>query len=293
MKKVLLALSALFLIAVLYSCKDQASGFFSGDVTVKKYEYHYYDARVAPEPPADSEYKNDDDSVHISISLELDLPEGNSALAHRVREWVSEQISFNNQLSNGFFAGNLDDAQAIADFYGKDLLQTIEKDIEAPIFNGHRSIDITARKYYENDKCVTWMFTVYEYMGGAHPSQTAYGATFRKSDGRMFGNDMFSPDWDNRNKLDSLIVESLCAYFSEGVDEKIDDDQLFHEFTNEKITETMVALPKYGPCFSQTGVEFVYQQYEITAYAFGMPSFTLPYEKVKGFLTPAAADLVK
>ena len=90
-----------------------------------------------------------------------------------------------------------------------------------------------------------------------------------------------------------FIVESLCAYFSEGVDEKIDDDQLFHEFTNEKITETMVALPKYGPWFSQTGVEFVYQQYEITAYAFGMPEFTLPYEKVKGFLTPAAADLVK
>ena len=179
------------------------------------------------------------------------------------------------------------------ELHGKDLLQTIEKDIEAPIFNGHRSIDITASKYYENDKCVTWMFTVYEFMGGAHPSQTAYGATFRKSDGRMFGNDMFSPDWDNRNKLDSLIIKSLCAYFSEGVDEKIDDDQLFHEFTNEKITETMVALPKYGPWFSQTGVEFVYQQYEITAYAFGMPSFTLPYEKVKGFLTPAAADLVK
>ena len=293
MKKLLLAFSALFLIAALYSCKDQTSGFFSGDVTVKKYEHHYNDARVSPAVPADSEYQNDDDSVHISITLDLDLPEGNSILAHRVREWVSEQISFNNQLGKMYFDGNVDDAQAMTEFYGKELLETIEKDITAPIFNGYRSVDITASKYFENSKCVTWFFTVSEYMGGAHPSYVAYGATFRKSDGRMFGNDMVSSDWDDRQKLDSLIIDGLCAYFSDGVGEKVDRETVIHEYTNEEVNEILVSLPKHGPWFNTTGVSFLYQQYEITAYALGMPEFVIPYEKMEGLLTPAAADLLK
>ena len=293
MKKLLLAFSALFLIAALYSCKDQTSGFFSGDVTVKKYEHHYYDVRVSPAVPADSEYKNEDDSVHISITLDLDLPEGNSILAHRIREWVSEQISFNNQLSKMYFDGNVDNAQAMADFYGKELLETIEKDITAPIFNGYRSIDITASKYFENSKCVTWFFTVSEYMGGAHPSYVAYGATFRKSDGRMFGNDMVSPDWDDRQKLDSLIIDGLGEYFSDGVGEKVDREAVIHEYTNEDVNEILVSLPKHGPWFNTTGVSFLYQQYEITAYALGMPEFVIPYDKMEGLLTPAAADLLK
>ncbi|MBP5693256.1 MAG: DUF3298 domain-containing protein [Bacteroidales bacterium] len=293
MKKILLAASALFFLAALTSCKDHSSGYFSGDVSVKKFEYHYNDARVSPEPPADSEYKNDDDSVHISIVLDLDLPEGNSVLAHRIREWVSEQISFNNQLGKMYFDGNVDDAQAMADFYGKELLETIEKDIEAPIFNGYRSIDITASKYFENSKCVTWFFTVSEYMGGAHPSYTAYGATFRKSDGRMFGNDMVSPSWDDRQKLDSLMIAGLCEYFSDGVGEKVDAETVIHEYTSEEVNEILVSLPKRGPWFNKTGVDFLYQQYEITAYAFGMPEFIIPYDKMEGLLTPAAADLLK
>jgi len=293
MKKILLAFSTLFLIAALTSCKDQNSGSFAGDVTVKKYVYNFNEARVSPPVPADSEYQNEDDSIHISISLDLDLPEGNSTLAHRIREWVSEQISLNNQLSYGFFDGNLDDAQAIADFYGKDLLQTIEKDIEAPVFNGYRSIDISSSKHYENDKCVTWFFTIYEYMGGAHPSQTAYGATFRKSDGRMFGHDLISNNWDKRQKLDSMIVEGLCKYFGEGSEEEVDAETLIHDYTNDKINNILIALPDYGPWFSKTGVDFTYQQYEIAPYAAGMPEVTIPYEKMEGLLSYPAANLIK
>ena len=293
MKKLLPAFTALFLIVFLTSCKDRNSGFFSGDVTVKTYKYHYNDARVSPAVPAGSEYQNDDDSVHISVSLDLDLPEGNSVMAQRIREWVSEQISANNSLGKMHFEGNLGDAQAIADFYGKEIVKTIEDDIEPPIFNGYRSIEITASKHFENSKCVTWFFTVFEFMGGAHPSHMAYGATFRKSDGRIFGHDMVSSDWNDRQKLDSLIIDGLCEYFSDGEGEKVDSETVIHEYTTEGIGEMSVALPQYGPGFTSTGVSFLYQQYEITAYAFGMPEFTIPYDKMKGLLTPAAADLLK
>ena len=93
MKKILTAISAIIIVTAMYSCKDRSSGAFSGDVSTKKFMYQYADQRVAPPAPADSEYQNDADSVYISITLDLDLPQGNSIMAHRIREWVSEQVS--------------------------------------------------------------------------------------------------------------------------------------------------------------------------------------------------------
>lgn len=293
MKKILTAISALIIVTAVYSCKDRSSGAFSGDVSTKKFMYQYADQRVAPPAPADSEYQNDADSVYISITLDLDLPQGNSIMAHRIREWVSEQVSLNHFLDEMYFDGNLDDGQAIADYYGKEFKEDIEQTLEPPIFNGYREVLVTASKTFENSKCVTWLFTISEYTGGAHGSQICYGATFRKSDGRLFGKDIFTNNWEKRQRLDSLIVDGLCEYFSDGVGEKIDPETLIHEYTDEKIGEMNVALPEHGPWFTSGGLDFLYQQYEIAPYAAGMPGATIPYEKLAGIMTPAAAALIK
>ena len=90
-----------------------------------------------------------------------------------------------------------------------------------------------------------------------------------------------------------MIVDGLCEYFSDGVGEKIDPETLIHEYTDGKIGEMNVALPEHGPWFTSGGLDFLYQQYEIAPYAAGMPGATIPYEKLAGLMTPAAAALIK
>ena len=291
MKRIILAAAAVLISLALFSCKDNTGGptiLKPGDnVSVKKYTYRFVDNRLAPLPPADSEYKNDDDSVHIVVSLDLDLPEGNSILAKRVREWVNEQISANNSQGPMYFEGDMQNGQAMADYYGNEIKKALEETIDPPIFNGWRDVDISTSKLFENAKCVTWLFAIEEYTGGAHGFHICYGATFRKEDGRMFGHDLVSHNYEAEQKLIPMVIDGLCEYF------QTDKETVLHDYTDGSIKEYSLTLPKYGPWFTNSGVDFIYQQYEIAAYAAGMPGFTIPYDKMKGLLSPAAADLLK
>ena len=42
----------------------------------------------------------------------------------------------------------------------------------------------------------------------------------------------------------------------------------------------------------ENGVGFIYQQYEIAAYAMGMPNDTIPYERIKPFMTEWSKRLI-
>ncbi|MBO6068986.1 MAG: DUF3298 domain-containing protein, partial [Bacteroidales bacterium] len=53
-----------------------------------------------------------------------------------------------------------------------------------------------------------------------------------------------------------------------------------------------IPFPVWTPSPTEDGLCFTYQQYEIAAYAMGMPSFVIPYDKVKPYLTPEALDLL-
>ena len=79
-------------------------------------------------------------------------------------------------------------------------------------------------------------------------------------------------------EMQDLIQEGLQAYGE-------DMDYLF-------IEDGVFPLPVWEPSLTKEGVSFTYQQYEIAPYAFGMPSFTIPYEKAMEFLTPEAKALV-
>ncbi|MBR4802861.1 MAG: DUF3298 domain-containing protein [Bacteroidales bacterium] len=291
MKRIFFVFAAGLLSLALFSCKNNAGGptiLKPGDsVSVKKFKYSYVDDRLAPLPPADSEYKNDDDSVHIIVSLDLDLPEGNSILARRIREWVNEQISANNSQGPMYFEGDQNNSQAMADYYGNEIKKALEETIDPPIFNGYRDVEISTSKIFENPKCVTWMFVVEEYTGGAHGFHSCYGATFRKEDGRMFGHDIVSHNYADEQKLIPMVFDGLCEYFN------ATKEEVLGEYTDGSLREYLLPLPKYGPWFTSTGVDFQFQQYEIAAYAAGMPGFTIPYDKMEGLLSPAAADLLK
>ena len=65
------------------------------------------------------------------------------------------------------------------------------------------------------------------------------------------------------------------------------------ELDNILFLETgIVPLPAWTPYPSEDGLVFTYQQYEIAAYAAGMPNFTIPFTDLLPYLTAEAKALL-
>ena len=113
---------------------------------------------------------------------------------------------------------------------------------------------------YETDKFVTYEMKKYEDMGGAHGGTFISGMTFRKSDGRRVEWDLFT------KSMQDVIKKGLNTY--------------------------MLPLPATPPVFTKEGVLFTYQQYEIAAYAAGLPSFIVPYDEAKSLMNTTGKNLL-
>lgn len=88
--------------------------------------------------------------------------------------------------------------------------------------------------------------------------------------------------------MQSLLLAGLVDYLSDdegSVNAENVRDYLF-------LDDETVPFPVWTPHPTEEGLCFVYQQYEIAAYAMGMPSFIIPYDALRPYLTPEAADLL-
>ena len=150
----------------------------------------------------------------------------------------------------------------------------------------HWEYDFTLEKQYETDRYVVFNSTDYVYLGGAHGGITGQGSpTFDKKDGHRV--EKFLKD-DSLQQMQTLLAAGLVEYFSDedgSVNAGNVRDYLF-------LDDETIPFPVWAPHPTEDGLCFVYQQYEIAAYAMGMPSFTIPYEAVKPYLTQEAADLL-
>ena len=65
---------------------------------------------------------------------------------------------------------------------------------------------------------------------------------------------------------------------------------------NMKVSDMLfvkrIPLPADHLVMRQNGLFFLYQLDEIAAYVYGMPCFTLPYDKVMPFMTAEAVELI-
>ncbi len=65
---------------------------------------------------------------------------------------------------------------------------------------------------------------------------------------------------------------------------------------NMKVSDMLfvkrIPLPADHLVMRQNGLFFLYQLDEIAGYVYGMPSFTLPYDKVMPFMTAEAVELI-
>lgn len=291
-KKTIQQIVFVLLMAVVYGCHQKAQTPLSSPsqndsttVTVNEQEDSQKDGKLTYKQV---EQSKKDKSGEYKIAI--DFPTGgNPILVNAIREYISESlgISYAGEMENnmqGSYSGDLSDGQKMVDYYfdlkykefknaHDEMAEHMQGD--APTFASETEI----RYLYETDKFVTFQYKKYEDMGGAHGGTFIAGMTFRKSDGRLVEWDLFT------RSMQDVIKKGLKQYFEVNTDEEM-EKCLSLENTY------LLPLPATPPVFTKEGVLFTYQQYEIAAYAAGLPSFIVPYNEAKSLMNTTGKNLL-
>ena len=180
------------------------------------------------------------------------------------------------------YGQNLFESQQ-ADWHG--VYDEMEPDERMGAFSKTHEITMLA----QTKQYVTYFYETFEYGGGAHGYLTQVGFTFRKSDGRQI------PLLKNTNspKLAKIIKEGVRRHFSERPDKPLSDDELLEFlFTSEASALNHLPLPGNAPYLSDTGMVFLYTQYEIAPYSSGIITFEIPFKDILPFMTDEAKKLI-
>ena len=140
----------------------------------------------------------------------------------------------------------------------------------------------------QTDRYVTYFYRQHEYQGGIHGYTTEVGFTFRKSDGKQIKliEDTDSPEFAQ------LLKDGVKRFFG-GDQPASDEEVLEYLFASEVEALDNLPLPGNAPYLTQTGVVFLYTQYEIAPYSSGIISFEIPFAQIRPFLTKEAQELIK
>ena len=291
-KRVLQPIVFVLLMAVVYGCNQKTqtplpspSQNDSTSVAVNEQEDGQKDGKLTYKKVEQS--KNDKSGEYKIV---VDFPTGgNPILVNAIREYISESlgISYAGEMENnmqGSYSGDLGDGQKMIDYYfdlkykefknaHDEMAEHMQGD--TPTFASETEIHYL----YETDKFVTYEMKKYEDMGGAHGGTFISGMTFRKSDGRRV-------DWELFTKsMQDVIKKGLKKYFEVHTDEEME------KFLSLENTY-LLPLPATPPVFTKEGVLFTYQQYEIAAYAAGLPSFIVPYDEAKSLMNTTGKNLL-
>lgn len=205
----------------------------------------------------------------------------NTALSNNVREWINETLG-------GRYQGSLNNGHQVLAYYGNAHVADLKDMLDE--LGGGTAMDAASyyaqfKVAYETAQFVTYSYDSYIYSGGAHGSSSVSGAVFRKSDGRRFGWDMFTAE--GKEALRKLLKEALMKQYY-----KTNDEEDFYTKIFDADARYSFPLPQTPPLLKASGVFFVYQEYELSAYVFGTPQCTIPYERLRDCLTTTMTPLL-
>ncbi|MBO4656877.1 MAG: DUF3298 domain-containing protein [Bacteroidales bacterium] len=250
----------------------------------------------------------DNTGERSDFTMLVELPVSTKGVAGEIRsqliDIMDSQLSSIGLYDGGRmfprYDGDMSDTEAIVDYYSNKGSEAIEthamdffnevkqniEDEEELEFVPRCEYDFTLGKVYESFNYVVYLSEDYNYMGGAHGGVSGMGdITFDKRNGKIFTNFLKA---DALEPMQGLIEKGLAEYFEEPDDTAASVRE--HLFLEEG--DTTIPFPAWTPSPDRYGLNFTYQQYEIAPYAMGMPSFTIPYDEVKPFLTPEAIELL-
>jgi len=208
--------------------------------------------------------------------VEIDRPVNcSSTLGKLVMEYANESLG-------DTYTGDLSDTKAMMQHY-IDTLVAEYGDYEGPEA-GSIYYEVRVKKAAETPKFLTFRTTTDSYLGGAHGMTTTTSATFRKDDGRRM-------DWSAtlrsgvEYEFDKLVKAGLKEYFDVHTDQELASCLLVEADDTHPLP-----LPVSGPVFGNDGITLSYQPYEIAPYSAGAPTFAIPLDKLRPYLSTAAAD---
>ena len=257
-----------------------------------------------------SEYKKQD--KYCEVSLEVEWPEGNDIVTATIRKDLLKRIDSYLALEGNtrcIAAYKKSDAalQEAVTYYGtqtfKLLSESSAENHEIRIETAREiaeeqgeepeipeiarfSIDLDVDKEYDTERYCVFSIEKYQYSGGAHGMTSCNaGTTYNKADGKVF--DKFLKP-SAVKAMQPLIRKGLVEYFSE------QDPNVTNATLNDmlQIEGNTIPLPIDTPYPSEEGLLFCYAHYEIACYAAGRPTFCIPYNKVKPYLTAEAVALL-
>ena len=276
-------------------------------------------AAVACRPSGGKDLKTEiidyaDSTAHADLSIKAELPvPGQGAAAERIRTALIEVMdgqlshigSYEDERLFPAFEGDAGKTEALMAYYRGKALEYIGKQSQEDYDERVNSIeendgltdeqreefladmpgweyDFSLLKNRETDKYVVFISEDYLYLGGAHGGVIGRGGlTFDKKDGHLV--EQFI-DPSSLDAIQPLLRKGLAQYFADD-DMEVSPDELDNILFLES---GIIPLPAWTPYPGEDGLVFTYQQYEIAAYAAGMPNFTIPYTDLLPYLTPEA-----
>ena len=260
----------------------------------------------------------EDSKAHADLSIKVELPVyGQGAAADRIRASLVEVMdgqlshigSYEEERLFPAFEGDFSKTESLVMYYRDKALEAIgqlsQEDYDERVnsieendglTDGQRKeiladmpgweYDFCLLKDRETDRYVVFLSQDYVYLGGAHGGVVGRGGlTFDKKEGALVEKMVDSASLD---AVQPLLRKGLSQYFSDNEMEVAPE-----ELDNILFLETgVIPFPAWTPYPSEEGLVFTYQQYEIAAYAAGMPEFTVPYADILPYLTPEAKALL-
>ena len=250
----------------------------------------------------------DSATVHNAVvyqKLDVDFPaeEDSSTVSQSVLAWLCDEVR--GRCFPNYEGTPIDSAicvEADAETFAEDMVKTYGRlglermvselrEIAEEGFSNSYNNYLTIELLEDTVSYLTMSLGHEVYTGGAHGLFYTEGVTFRKSDGQQLGWQHFN--MDKRAELVELMKQELMSYFSGDGDNAVTTDSALFDHlllydnpdTPQNELEFGLPLPATQPWITRDGINFLYQQYEIAAYAYGCPWVTLPIDAVKPFLT--------
>lgn len=272
-----------------------------------------------PQPVQDLKVAQYADSNEFAVlKMSADLPFGNDDVSRKIRDSLFDVIQSqlnsipqeNGDSSLRAFKGRDNDGEKFMKYYGDQVFRCLVKNAEKQNTFRKKTIaadkslskqekrnmtekvmqwnyEMSIKKIGESDRYVVYLSQDYEYFGGAHGAITGVGPmTFSLKDGRCITK--FIKD-DSVEKMQPILREGLKSYFAEEGQTFTDEDLKDKIWFKDK----PIPMPTLNAYPSDSGLVLTYRQYEVASYADGMPTFTVPYSKIKPFLTDEAKKLLE
>lgn len=224
-------------------------------------------------------YVKKDTLAECNITVDAPVM-GDGQLGDVLKEFISEELG-------GSYKGGYANMDSLLAWYGNEQYDAMSKmAAEVPGTSAlPYSYYADIRKVYETDKLVTYTTVISIFTGGAHPMTFTSGTTFRKSDGRRFGMEIFNSKFTE--KYTEIVYDGLKKYFDVKTDEELKACLL------NSVASSYIPLPQNAPYFTKDGIMLVYGQYEIAPYAAGTPTVVIPYDRAKELLKVSALEMTE